>query len=302
MSNYTERKRILRLCRPAALILPAALLLLSLACCDRADSLQPAMPLEVSAEIAGAHTRATTTDKDETNYDKITAFENGDQINIYKGKTATGNATLYTKGTNGWAPASGASSITTTGGETFFASYPPEFTAILSNQSTHTNFWLSNRLTSTATATANRVNFQFAPAAARITIIVTYTKGTTNAAKSAKVTGTDVCTETGNTGELQLLCTSAEATRHTYTGIINPREVTGSNPYKISVTSNAGGGEATDVTQSYTEKGNSTGTPFTLQPGYEYQYNFTSTSELILSSVTVKDFTSTGETEVGPAT
>lgn len=279
-----------------------ALLWLSLAGCDRTDSLQPALPLEVSAEIAGAHTRAMT-DEHETDYDKRTNFVVDDEIDINKGSEPTSGAVRYKKNAKGWAPATDGTSITTNGGETFFASYPPEFTAILSDQSTHTNFWKSNRLTSKATATANRVNFQFAPAAARITIIVTYAKETTNTAKNAKVTGTDVCTETDKTGELQLLCTSGEATRHTYTGIINPREVTAANPYTISVTSNPGGTGTADVTQSYTEKGNASGsTTFALQPGYEYQYNFTSTSELILSSVTVKDFDPTDETDVGPAT
>ncbi len=280
-----------------------ALLWLSLVGCDRTDSLQPALPLEVSAEIAGAHTRVETTDEHATDYDKRTNFVVGDEININKGTESTNDAVLYTKNAKGWAPVTGSNSITTTGGETFFASYPPKFTAILSNQSNYTDFWKSNRLTSTATATANRVNFQFAPAAARITIIVTYAKNTTNTAVGAKITGTDVCTETDKTGELQLLCTSGEATRHTYTGIINPREVTAANPYTISVTSNPGGTGTADVTQSYTEKGNASGsTTFALQPGYEYQYNFTSTSELILSSVTVKDFESTDETDVGPAT
>lgn len=181
---------------------------------------------------------------------------------------------------------------------------PPEFTAILSDQTSYTNFWKSNRLTSTKKATANRVDFQFAPAAARITIVVTYTEGTTNTAISAMITGTDVCTESGKTNEIKLLCTGEEATRHTYTCIINPIGVVDtSHPYTISVTSNPGGNGVADVTQSYTEKGNPSGeAPFQLLPGYECQYNFTSTSELILSSVTVKDFDPTIETDVGPAT
>lgn len=281
-----------------------ALLWLSLAGCDRTDSLQPALPLEVSAEIAGAHTRVETADRNETNYDKRTNFVVDDEIDINKVGESPSVLVRYKKNTKGWAPATDVTSITTNGsGETFFASYPPGVTAILSNQSTHTNFWKSNRLTSKATATANRVNFQFAPAAARITIIVTYAKNTTNTAVGAKITGTNVCTDPNTPGEIQLLCTSSEATRHTYTGIINPREVTAANPYTISVTSNPGGTGTADVTQSYTEKGNASGsTTFALQPGYEYQYNFTSTSELILSSVTVKDFESTDETDVGPAT
>ncbi|MCD8080856.1 MAG: fimbrillin family protein [Bacteroides sp.] len=281
-----------------------ALLWLSLAGCDRTDSPQPALSLEVSAEIAGAHTRATT-DRDETNYDKRTNFVVDDEININKGSQPASDVVRYKKNTKGWAPVDREKQLTTNGtGEDFFASYPPEFTAILSDQTSYTNFWLSNRLTSTKKATANRVDFLFAPAAARITIVVTYTEGTTNTAKGAQIAGTNVCTESGKTNEIQLLCTGKEDTRHTYTCIINPIEVVDtSHPYTISVTSNPGGDGVADVTQSYTEKGNATGTEsFKLLPGHEYQYNFTSTSELILSSVTVKDFDPTTETDVGPAT
>lgn len=281
-----------------------ALLWLSLAGCDRTDSPQPALPLEVSAEIAGAHTRVEATDEHATDYDKRTNFVVGDGININKGTESTKDAVLYTKNAKGWAPVDRENQLTTNGtGEDFFASYPPEFTAILSDQSNPTNFWLSNRLTATKKATANHVDFLFAPAAARITIIVTYDKNTTNAAKGAKITGTGVCTEAGNTGEINLLCTGSEATRHTYTCIINPIEVTASHPYTISVTSNPGGSGTPDVTQSYKDEGKTdTGDAFTLLSGHEYQYIFTSTSELILSSVTVKDFVSTDETDVGPAT
>lgn len=281
-----------------------ALLWLSLAGCDRTDSPQPALPLEVSAEIAGAHTRATT-DRDETNYDKRTNFVVDDEININKGSQPTSDVVCYKKNTKGWAPVDRENQLKTDGtGEDFFASYPPDFTAILSDQSTPTYFWLSNRLIATKKATANHVDFLFAPAAARITIIVTYTEGTTNEAKGAQIAGTGVCTETGKTDEIQLLCTGSEARRHTYTCIINPMEVTESRPYKISVTSQVKGAEKTE-THSYTEKGKpipgETGT-FKLLSGHEYQYIFTSTSELILSSVTVKDFDPTDETDVGPAT
>lgn len=284
MKNYTERKRYIRSYGLAA----ATLLLLALAAgCDRADSL-PALPLEVSADIAGAHTRAAI---DETNYEKKNNFEAGDLITIRKKDAADATAISYKKGTNGWIPANSTSQILTSGGETFFASYPPDFTSILSDQSNYTNFWQSNRLTSTATATANRVKFTFAPAAAKITIIVIYKVD--NAAVSASVTGTNVCTELGKTGSLQLLCTSKEAKRHTYTGILN----TGVTfPYTISVITQPSGGA--EETKTYTENG----TSLTLQPGYEYQYTFTATTELILSSIVVKEFTPTNEVDAGPAT
>lgn len=282
MKNYTERKRYIR-CYTLA---TATVLLLALAAgCDRADSL-PAVPLEVSADIAGAHTRAI----DATNYEKKN-FEAGDLITIRKKDAADATAVSYKKGTNGWIPADAANQIVTSGSETFFASYPPEFTSILSDQSSYTNFWRSNRLTSTATANANRVKFTFAPAAAKITIIVIYMVD--NTAVSASVTGTNVCTEPDKTGSLQLLRTSAEAKRHTYTGILN----TGvSFPYTISVMTRPSGGA--EETKIYKENG----TSLTLQPGYEYQYTFTATTELILTNIVVKEFTSTDEVDAGPAT
>lgn len=284
MKNYTERKRYIR-CYALA---TAALLLLALAAgCNRADSL-PALPLEVSADIAGAHTRATE-DKDATNYEKKNNFEAGDLITIRKESAA--DAISYKKGTNGWIPADATSQILTSGGETFFASYPPEFTSILSDQSTYTNFWKSNRLTSTETATANRVRFTFAPAAAKITIIVIYM--VENTAVSASVMGTNVCTESGKTNSLQLLCTSREPKRHTYTGILNTGVTV---PYTISVMTRPSGGA--EETKSYKEED----TSLTLLPGYEYQYTFTATSELILSNIVVKEFTSTAEVDAGPAT
>lgn len=280
MKNYTERKRYIRSYALAA----ATVLLLALAAgCTRADSL-PAVPLEVSADIAGTHTRAI----DATNYEKKN-FEAGDLITIRKATAADATAISYKKGTNGWIPANAANQIVTSGGEAFFASYPPEFTSILSDQSIPTNFWQSNRLTSTATATANRVKFTFAPAAAKITIIVIYMVN--NTAVSASVTGTNVCTESGRTGSLQLLCTSKEPRRHTYTGILNTGAT---SPYTISVKTQPSGGGV--ETKTYTD------TSLTLQPGYEYQYTFTATTELILSSIVVKEFTSTDEVDAGPAT
>lgn len=268
-------------------------LLLSLTCCDRAASL-PALPLEVSAEIAGTHTRATI---DASNYDKKDRFKNGDLIKIRKSTAEESTAITYIKKDNGWAPNVENSQLTTTGKEEFFASYPTEFSAILSDQTSYGSFWKSNQLTATATATANRVDFTFAPAAARITIIVRYEAD--NKAVSATVTGSNVCTEIGKTGELKLLCTDNELRRHTYTGIINLITPTESFPYTISVTTTVA--DQTE-TKTYTDKGKGD-PPITFQAGYEYQYTFTTTTELILSSVTVKEFISTGEpTDIGSAT
>lgn len=247
-------------------------------------------PLEVSAGIAGVHTRAEG-DKNAGNYEKKGNFETGDLITIRKKTDSESAAVPYVKGTDGWVPEVSTKQILTTGNEVFFASYPSEFNSILSDQSTYTNFWKSNRLTSTATATANRVKFEFSPAAAKITIVVIYEAD--NSAVEAKVAGAGVCTESGKTGNLQLLLTSDEPKRHTYTGIIS----TGTSfPYTITVVTSVGGKQET---KSYEEVG---GNGFTLQAGYEYQYTFTTTSELILSSVVVKEFLSGGTQDVGSAT
>lgn len=284
MNNYAERKRNIRL---GGLVAVTAVLLIAFTGCDRAESLS-AVPLEVSAGIAGGYTRVAG-DKDATNYEKKNNFEAGDQITIRKSTAAESSAVAYKKGTNGWLPVDNSQQILTSGNEAFFASYPPEYTSILSDQSTYTNFWKSNRLTSTATATSNHVSFTFSPAAAKITVIVIY--AVNNTAEGAKVEGQNVCTESGKTGVLQLLCTSNEVRRHTYTGILS----TAASSYTISVSTTVGG---TSETKSYVEKGGG----LTLQAGYEYQYTFTATTELILSSVIVKEFQSTTEENVGPAT
>lgn len=285
--NTAERNKKKHLpCRWQWLV---AALLLVLVSCDGHDAVTSA-PLEVSAGIAGVHTRAEG-DKNAGNYEKKGNFETGDLITIRKKTDSESAAVPYVKGTDGWVPEVSTKQILTTGNEVFFASYPSEFNSILSDQSTYTNFWKSNRLTSTATATANRVKFEFSPAAAKITIVVIYEAD--NSAVEAKVAGAGVCTESGKTGNLQLLLTSDEPKRHTYTGIIS----TGTSfPYTITVVTSVGGKQET---KSYEEVG---GNGFTLQAGYEYQYTFTTTSELILSSVVVKEFLSGGTQDVGSAT
>lgn len=244
-------------------------------------------PLEVVAEIGGVQSRATEV-KDETDYEKKDRFEYGDEIKIRKtGESETG--TYRKNNSGGWQPSDSGNTLLTSGNEEFVATYPTDFTSILSDQTTYTNYWLSNCLTATARATDNRVSFSFAPAAAKITIIIVYEVD--NVAMSAEVTGANVCTEPGKTENVQLLCTSKEARRHTYTGILSPAAT---STYKISVVTTVGG---TSQTSAYTEKGG-----FTLAAGCEYQYTFTKTSELILSSVVVKEFQSTPESDAGTAT
>lgn len=291
MMNTSERNREYLPCRwqwILSVLLPLPLALMS---CEGRDAVTFA-PLEVSAGIVGAHTRAAD-EKDDTDYEKKGSFETGDLITIRKEEGgAEASSSSYIKGADGWKPETSEQQIETTGDETFVASYPPEFTCILSDQSTYIRFWRSNRLTSTATATANRVKFEFSPAAAKITIIVMYQ--VVNTAMGAGVAGADVCTESGKTGQLQLLCTSSAEKRHTYTGIVSTSAVS----YTISVTTKVGDSQE-PTTLSYQEVG---GGGFVLEPGKEYQYIFTATSELILSSVVVKEFALEGEQNAGSAT
>ena len=89
--------------------------------------------------------------------------------------------------------------------------------------------------------------------------------------------------------------TSEAVKRHTYSGIFSPDAATS---YLISVTASPFG------TGTYQEKGNG----LTFLAGYEYQYTFTGTNELNLTSVVVKDFAvdgsfgTDGEEDAGNAT
>ena len=252
--------------------------------CSTQDDDLPALPLEVSADIAGGHTRAgeSVEDPHADDYDK-NRFETGDKIHIYKTTDGADKAVGYHKGTNGWIVDNIDTQLLASDGETFTATYPVDFNAILSDQTTPTRFWQSNQLKAEAKATGNRVKFQFAPAAAKITIVVTYKETIEGAAKKKA----DI---------VQLLCTSKEKRLHTYTGIFK----TGISTFTIKVTKKVGG---TTTTQIYEEKGaaNPDGTAFSLQAGHEYLYTFTSTTELILNSIKVKDFTAEKEVDMGDA-
>lgn len=254
------------------------------------DGAGVATPLEVSAEIGNPQTRAD--DPHLSDYDKK-RFVTGDMIKI--SKTGSAGVNYQRTAAGGWTPSVSTTPMTTTGsGETFTATFPYDFSSILADQSTPTKFWQSNLLTATATATGNRVSFSFAPAACKITIIVIFQ--TDNTSGTAQVAGKGLCS--GNTSDetITLLKTSESLRRHTYAGIFSPKAATA---YTISVTASVLG------TGTYQEKGSN----LTLQAGYEYQYTFTATSELILTSVVVKDFTpesgfgdSDGEEDAGNAT
>lgn len=251
------------------------------------DGAGVATPLEVSAEIGNPQTRAD--DPHLSDYDKK-KFVTDDVIKISKGAT---DVNYKRTAAGGWAPSVSTTPMTTTGGDTFTATFPNDFSSILADQSTPTNFWKSNRLTATATATGNRVSFSFAPAACKITIIVSFQVD--NSSGSAKVTGKGLCGENKTTEEtITLLKTSEAVRRHTYSGIFSPDAATS---YLISVTASPFG------TRTYQEKGGG----LTFQAGYEYQYTFTGTNELNLTSVVVTEFlpgfsTTDGEEDAGNAT
>ena len=138
-----------------------------LAACSQEDALP--RPLEVSAEVGSPATRATDAHADD--YDK-SEFVAGDVIRITDGTKTADYQRVVTGTTGTWQPASGQTALTTTGSETFTASYPTAFTRILADQSTATNFWQSNRLTATGVLDGNKATFSFAPAAAKVTLVV----------------------------------------------------------------------------------------------------------------------------------
>lgn len=230
-----------------------------------------AMPLEVAAEIGTPHTR--TDDPHASDYDK-SSFSTGDVIKI----TKTGTAVDYKRTAAGaWAPVADATPMTTTGSETFTATFPSTFTSIQADQRTYTAFWKSNQLSATATASGNSVRFSFAPTACKITVIIIYKAS--NTAIGTTLAGKGLCSGNQSNDEtIQLLKTSESLTRHTYSGVFSPQAAA---TYAITVQASVLG------TGTYTEQGSG----LTLQAGHEYRYTFTATDELILNSVTVTDFT-----------
>ena len=191
------------------------------------DGAGVATPLEISAEIGNPQTRVD--DSHLSDYDKK-KFVTDDVIKISK----TGSTDVNYKRTaaGAWIPSVPTAPMTTTGsGETFTATFPNDFSSILENQSTPANFWKSNRLIATATATGNRVSFSFAPAACKITIIVSFLVD--NSSGSAEVTGKGLCSGNATEETITLLKTSEAVRRHTYSGIFSPKAATS---YTISVT------------------------------------------------------------------
>ena len=260
-----------------------------LAACSQEDALP--RPLEVSAEVGSPATRATDAHADD--YDK-SEFVAGDVIRITDGTKTADYQRVVTGTTGTWQPASGKTALTTTGSETFTASYPTAFTRILADQSTATNFWQSNRLTATGVLDGNKATFSFAPAAAKVTLVVKY--GNKDSDKklpgTASLEGTGIATDASTSETINAYSASAAGTsalQHTYVAIVKP----GSRTFTIKVKA----GDSGETEKSYTEKA-----AHTLKAGYNYQYNFTSTNELILNGITVERFVETTEQDAGNAT
>ena len=248
-------------------------------------------PLEVSAEVGSPATRAT--DAHAGDYDK-SEFVAGDVIRITDGTKTADYQRVVTGTTGTWQPASGQTALTTTGSETFTASYPTAFTRILADQHTAINFWQSNRLTATGVLDGNKATFSFAPEAAKVTLVVKY--GNSDSDKklpgTASLAGTGIATGASESQTINAYSASAAGTsalQHTYVAIVKP----GSRTFVIKVKA----GNSGETEKSYTEKA-----AHTLKAGYNYQYNFTSTNELILNGITVERFVETTETDAGNAT
>ena len=260
-----------------------------LAACSQEDALPH--PLEVSAEVGSPATRATDAHADD--YDKR-EFVAGDVIRITDGTNTADYQRVVTGTTGTWQPASGQTALTTTGSETFTASYPTAFTRILTDQRTATNFWKSNRLTAKGVLDGNKATFSFAPEAAKVTLVVKY--GNSDSDKkfpgTASLEGTGIATDVSTSETINAYGASAAGTsalQHTYVAIVKP----GSRTFVIKVKA----GDTSETEKSYTEKA-----AHTLKAGYNYQYNFTSTNELILNGITVERFVETTETDAGNAT
>ena len=260
-----------------------------LAACSQEDALP--RPLEVSAEAGSPATRATDAHADD--YDKR-EFVAGDVIRITDGTNTADYQRVVTGTTGTWQPASGQTALTTTGSETFTASYPTAFTRILTDQRTATNFWKSNRLTAKGVLDGNKATFSFAPEAAKVTLVVKY--GNSDSDKkfpgTASLEGTGIATDVSTSETINAYGASAAGTsalQHTYVAIVKP----GSRTFVIKVKA----GDTGETEKSYTEKA-----AHTLKAGYNYQYNFTSTNELILNGITVERFVETTEQDAGNAT
>lgn len=261
----------------------ALALCFGLASCSAEQVLDEAHPIEIEATIP-AQTKA---DVDVASLEKK-AFADNDLITVSKNSSSSA---VYKYTNDRWLPNTGTV-LSTTGGETFTASWQPDgFDGIQSNQSTVDNYKKSYALTASATASANLVQFRFAPAAAKITIVVTYT--TDSLAGSASITGNKLLDDTNTNQTISFLPVTNTGTKHTFMGLVCPGT---DKTYTISVKSIPT--SSSEQTKTYRQ------TLKELKAGYNYTYNFSTDSRslLILNSVTVTEFKTGTITTVGDAT
>lgn len=269
------------------------LLALPLSSCSTEDPIDgDGTPREliVSAEIASSDANSQTR-ADASSYEKM-AFAENDQISI---NNNGGNNILYKKSGTRWLPVNAANVLTVNSSneETFNAFYPYDFASIQSDQTdkgqnTGTNFAESNKLIASekTTATGNSVNFKFAPAFCKMTVIVTYQNDRSEVTATLK--GNGVCTAVNSSETIQMLRTTENtaAKTHTFICIFQP----GTRTYTLT------------VENSTHETGTYSGSSIEFKAGSNYIYNFTSSDELILNGVTVKEFRKGSTIDVGSAT
>ena len=234
----------------------------------------------MTAEIVSSlSTRAV----DATNYDK-SSFSTDDEIQINGGSQTV---TYRKDATNGWIPKTAGSSLTVSGSST---------ASSLQDQKSYENFWQSNKLEakggSNVTLSSNKVNFTFMPVAAKITISINYASSGGATTKYRNVTatlaGNGIRTGASSSETIEMLHTgdnAAASDKHTFVCILRP----GANmSFKLSVSRTLDGASSPEATQqTFTQPA------YTFGASKNYVYNFTSSDELILTSVEVMGFTET---------
>ena len=253
---------------------------LCLIACSSEQLVGEALPIEIEATIP-ALTKAIT---------EKTAFEDGNEITVTQDGSGSSAKYAFDGANSRWKPASGSTPITTTNGGTFKAVWKPDgFTAILGDQSVEGNYAKSNQLTATATTTTNLVTFQFAPAAAKLTIVITYQNDVTEG--KATVSGQKLLDGT-TTSNQTVTCYPVVNTgkRHSFVALVYPGS---SLTFVISASSKE---EPTPKTHKVENS--------EIKPGYNYTYNFSTDNRklLILNNVTVTGFTKQPDTSAGDAT
>lgn len=301
VTQQKEKTNMNRIYQTFSLYLLAAGSLL-LGSCTSEEPVEPTpaagKPLEINASISEL-TRAGDKAND---YDK-TKFVDGDVITITPTSTSSPSHS-YTYQSDIWKPVNTTDSIRVNGNIEFTASYPASFTEIQSDQSKSeavngtenkfASYQKSNQFTATATSTGNQINFAFAPAAAKIVLRITYPSTEEHTGVSATIKGNNLLKESSSNDEITLLPITASGLVHVYVGIVYPGD---SKSYTITVKENkVESSSSSEITHTHNESSR------TLVAGTEYTYNFSSNSNLILNSVTVKGFGNGGNHNLGDAT